>query len=141
MSRPMTPTLRGIYRLASLLWIIAGANVLRIGLEAWRSTGLGLWVILWLVLSLGFFSGMIFPRVVRRNLAFIHSIAPERLRWWHCFSPSSWLIMVGMIALGVTVRQLHLAPESFIAGFYTGLGASLIQAITPYLQHLRQLKS
>lgn len=140
MSRLTNPSRSGLYRLASLLWVIAGANVLRIGLVAWRSTGSTLWVVLWLIVSLGFFAGFIFPRVVRRNLAFLHSLPTERLRWWHCFSPSSWIVMAGMIALGVTVRLLHLVPDSFIAGFYTGLGASLIQAITPYLQHLRKLK-
>ena len=140
MSRLIDPSLRGLYTLASLLWIIAGANILRIGLDAWRSTGLSLWVILWLVASLGFFSGLIFPRVVKKNLAFIHHIPAEKLRWWHCFSPSSWLIMAVMIALGMTLRLFHLVSESFIAGFYTGLGASLIQATLPYLQHLYKPK-
>ena len=48
--------------------------------------------------------------------------------------------MAVMIALGMTLRLFHLVSESFIAGFYTGLGASLIQATLPYLQHLYKPK-
>lgn len=140
MKRLTHPSPRSVYKLAASLWLIAGANVLRIGLDAWRTTGSTLWVILWLVASLGFFAGFIFPRVVRRNMTFIQSLPTERLRPWHCFSPSSWAIMVGMITLGVTIRQLGLLPDTFIAGFYSGLGASLMLAITPYLQQIRTSK-
>lgn len=136
-SSSLHPTPGKLYLLAALLWIIAGANVLHIGMEAWRMTGLSLTVLLWLLLSLAFFAGFIFPRVVRRNITFVQHLPPEKLRWWHCFTRSSWLIMTLMIALGITLRRLELVPPSFVAGFYSGLGASLIQATIPYLQLYR----
>lgn len=40
----------------------------------------------------------------------------------------SFLIMVFMIAFGIGLRASGLAPEGFIAVFYTGLGASLLTA-------------
>ena len=42
--------------------------------------------------------------------------------------------MAFMIALGVSIRSLGLAPDSFIAGFYCGLGSALLLAALPYLR-------
>ena len=61
-------TYRQLYGLAALLWLIAGVNVLRIGLVNWTSETNILVSILWLIGSLAFFAGFIFPRVVKRNL-------------------------------------------------------------------------
>ena len=87
-----------------------------------------------------FFTGFIFPRVVRRNLTSLTQRSEVALRWYHCFTPSSWIIMSVMIALGVTIRTLELAPPTFITGFYTGLGLSLILSIYPYLREIILLR-
>ena len=44
------------------------------------------------------------------------------------FDIKSFLIMFFMIFFGVTIRLLNLAPEVFIAIFYTGLGGALTLA-------------
>ena len=133
-------THRQLYGLAALLWLIAGVNVLRIGLVNWTSETSTLVSILWLIGSLAFFAGFIFPRVVRRNLTSLTQRSEVALRWYHCFTPSSWIIMCVMIALGVTIRMLELAPPTFITGFYTGLGLSLILSIYPYLREIILLR-
>ena len=133
-------THRQLYGLAALLWLIAGVNVLRIGLVNWTSETNILVSILWLIGSLAFFAGFIFPRVVRRNLTSLSQRSGVALRWYHCFTPSSWIIMSVMITLGVTIRMLELAPPTFITGFYTGLGLSLILSIHPYLREIILLR-
>lgn len=92
--------------------------------------------ILWLIGSLAFFAGFIFPRVVRRNLIGLAERAEGTLRWYQCFTPSSWIIMAFMIALGITLRALDLVPHSFVTGFYTGLGLALMLSTYPYLRLL-----
>lgn len=129
-----------LYALASLLWFVAGTNVLRIGLIGWPSEEHLLVSSLWAVGSLLFFTGFIFPRVVQRNLSSLTQRSEAELRWYHCFTRSAWIIMSGMIALGVTIRVLELAPPSFITGFYTGLGLSLILSIYPYLREIILLR-
>ena len=124
-----------LYALAALLWFVAGANVLRIGLLGWPTEEHLLGSSLWAVGSLLFFAGFIFPRVVRRNLTSLSQRSGVALRWYHCFTPSSW-----MITLGVTIRMLELAPPTFITGFYTGLGLSLILSIYPYLREIILLR-
>ena len=124
----MKPSHRHAYRTAALLWIIAGGNVLRLGVLSWlRYEGSLVTPLLWLAAS--FF---IFPRVSRRNLDYVAGLEAPYL--WQCFSPRSWLIMAFMIALGVSIRSLGLAPDSFIAGFYCGLGSALLLAALPYLR-------
>jgi hypothetical protein len=49
-----------------------------------------------------------------------------------------WIIMIFMIAFGITIRAFHLLPNSFISVFYTGLSTALI--ITGFL-FLRQGKT
>ena len=88
--------------------------------------------LLWLAASFAFFALFIFPRVSRRNLDYVAGLEAPYL--WQCFSPRSWLIMAFMIALGVSIRSLGLAPDSFIAGFYCGLGSALLLAALPYLR-------
>ena len=92
-------THRQLYGLAALLWLIAGVNVLRIGLVNWPSETSILVSILWLIGSLAFFAGFIFPRVVKRNLTALGQRAEGTLHWYQCFTPSSWIIMAGMITL------------------------------------------
>ena len=129
-------THRQLYGLAALLWLIAGVNVLRIGLVNWPSETNILVSILWLIGSLAFCAGFIFPRVVRRNLIGLAERAEGTLRWYQCFTPSSWIIMAFMIALGITLRALDLVPHSFVTGFYTGLGLALMLSTYPYLRLL-----
>ena len=112
-------THRQLYGLAALLWLIAGVNVLRIGLVNWPSETNILVSILWLIGSLAFFAGFIFPRVVRRNLIGLAERAEGTL-----------------ITLGITLRALDLVPHSFITGFYTGLGLALMLSTYPYLRLL-----
>ena len=129
----MKPSPRHAYRTAALLWIIAGGNVLRLGVLSWlRYEGSLVAPLLWLAASFAFFGLFIFPRVSRRNLDYAAGLEAPYL--WQCFSPRSWLIMAFMIALGVSIRSLGLAPDSFIAGFYCGLGSALLLAALPYLR-------
>ena len=129
-------THRQLYGLAALLWLIAGVNVLRIALVNWPSETNILVSILWLIGSLAFFSGFIFPRVVKRNLTALGQRAEGTLCWYQCFTPSSWIIMAGMITLGITLRAFDLVPHTFVTGFYTGLGLSLMLSTYPYLRLL-----
>ena len=48
--------------------------------------------------------------------------------------------MVVMITLGITLRTFELVPQTFVTGFYTGLGLSLIVSIYPYLRLLASPK-
>ncbi len=113
--------------LAGLVGGAAGFNILRIGLLA--SPGhVTLWNLALSALVFGLFQGMVFGRLVQRHTARIRGYGTERKWFWQFFDGKSFLIMVFMMAFGIGLRASGLAPEGFIAVFYTGLGASLLTA-------------
>ena len=117
---------RTLLLIAGLVWIIAGANILRIGIITWVDdqrewlfkTGEAI------VVFLLFFS-LIFRRLYNKHTARIGQKA-DRNCPFSFFDVKGWLIMGFMITLGILVRKLHLLPTSFIAVFYTWLSSALI---------------
>ena len=118
---------RTLLLIACLVWAIAGFNVLRIGIAAYAHY----WGILNLVLSLGvfcIFQFFIFGKLVQKHTARILGYQEERQFFLKFFDVKSFIIMAVMMGGGIAVRALGLAPERFIAVFYTGLGTSLFLA-------------
>ena len=112
---------------AGLVWLIAGANILRIGLVCWLHTE-HYWLLKVCEASLIFllFFGIIFHKLYRKHTRRIAQ-KQERNCPFGFFDVKGWIIMTFMIVLGVLARTLHWFPETFIAFFYTGL--SLPQGI------------
>ncbi len=120
----MSVSRQSLLVLALLLWLFGAYKVLVIGLEAWISESSSL-KYLWLLFALLFFMGFVFPRVVQANSQFVLALKGKRFPWYKCQKPASWFVMIFMISLGLALRHFALVPNSFIAGFYTGLGLSL----------------
>lgn len=85
---------------------------------------------------------LLFFNLVFKRLFYKHSERISRKNGKHCpfsfFDVKGWIIMIFMIAFGITIRTFHLLPNSFISVFYTGLSTALI--ITGFL-FLRQGKT
>lgn len=113
--------------LACLVWSIAGVNILRIGLEAYPAY-LTLWNTLLSLLVFAVFQLSVFGKLVKKHTARIGGYQEERLFFLNFFDGKSFAIMAVMMAGGIGLRASGLAPEQFIAVFYTGLGASLLLA-------------
>lgn len=113
--------------IACLVWAAAGINILRIGLLAYPPyvTGVNL-----LLSALVFvvFQVMVFGRLVKKHTARIMGYLEERQFFLRFFDRKAFIIMAVMITGGVGLRVSGVAPERFIAVFYTGLGASLLLA-------------
>ena len=52
----------------------------------------------------------------------------EKQFFWNFFDLKSFAIMAFMMTGGIWLRSSGLAPQRFIAVFYSGLGASLLLA-------------
>ena len=115
-----------------------GINILRIGIITWlNDTHYWLFKIGEATIVFLLFFNLVFKR-----LFYKHSERISRKNGKHCpfsfFDVKGWIIMIFMIAFGITIRALHLLPNSFISVFYTGLSTALI--ITGFL-FLRQGKT
>lgn len=113
--------------IACLVWSVAGINILRIGLMAYPAYFSVVNVALSLAVF-GVFQAFVFGRLVRKHTDRIGSYLEERQFFLRFFDAKSFVIMAVMMTGGVALRSSGLAPERFIAVFYTGLGASLLLA-------------
>lgn len=113
--------------LACLVWSAAGFNILRIGLMAYPAYVTVLNVLL-SVLVFAVFQYFIFGRLVKKHTTRIHSYLEERHFFLKFFDKKAFAIMAVMMTGGIGLRASGLAPERFIAVFYTGLGAALLLA-------------
>lgn len=122
---------------AGALWLIAGINILRIGIAALQGAALLPALALALLIFIGF--SMMFMRIVQKHLKRILGYAEARKPIYFCFDLRGYLLMVFMIVLGVTLRASGLLPSFFFAFFYNGLGGALtfagLQFIGSGLKH------
>ena len=111
---------------AGIVWLIAGANILRIGITCWVNYK-AYWLFKVCEASLIFllFFGFIFHRLYRKHTGRI-SQKEDKNCPFAFFDTKGWIIMAFMITFGVSARRFQLLPESFIAVFYTGLSLALM---------------
>lgn len=113
--------------LAALVWSIAGINVLRVGMAVYPAYHT-VWNALLSLLVLAVFQRFVFGKLVKKHAARICACQDERLFFLKFFDGKSLAIMAGMMLGGIALRASGLAPDGFIAVFYTGLGTSLLLA-------------
>ena len=117
---------RTLLFIAGAVWILAGLNILRIGILTWMD-------------SSTFFPFMIGEFVAWHMLGFYfvflklyykHSERIKQKSDVNCpfsfFDARGWIMMIFMITLGVGIRHSRILPDSFISVFYTGLSSALI---------------
>lgn len=119
-------TNRTLLLFAGLVWVIAGTNILRIGIQTWL-VDQHAWLINigWAILIFCIFFFGIFNRMFHKHTQRI-STKQEQNCPFAFFDTKGWIIMIFMISLGIVVRKLHLLPIRFIAVFYSGLSSALI---------------
>ena len=113
--------------IAALVWSAAGFNILRIGLLAYPPYRT---VVNYLLSALVFtvFQVFIFGQLVNKHTARISAYEEELHFFLKFFDVKSFIIMAVMMTDGIWLRSSGVAPDRFIAFFYTGLGASLLLA-------------
>ena len=113
--------------LACLVWSAAGFNILRIGLMSYPAHRSVLNFLLSAVVF-AVFQVFIFGKLVKKHTERISGYEEERHFFLKFFDKKAFAIMAVMMSGGIGLRASGLAPEQFIAVFYTGLGASLLLA-------------
>lgn len=117
---------RTLLLLAAFVWLAAGVNIMRIGATAYVGH-LSIIAALGSVVVFVLFWRM-FRRLVGKHTGRIRAFESERQYFWRFFDARSFIIMAVMMTGGISIRTLHLAPDAFIAVFYTGLGTALALA-------------
>lgn len=118
---------RNLLLLAGIVWMIAGFNILRIGILSYLNYAtLPNLLISAIVFAVFWF--MIFRKLVGKHTHRIIHYEEEMQFFYHFFDVKSFLIMAFMMTFGIGLRVSHLCPDVFIAVFYSGLGTALFLA-------------
>ena len=130
--------------IAGIVWAIAGFNIVRIGLLAYQGN-FTWWRGLLSIAVYAAFQIFVFGKMVKKHTGRILQYKEERQNFFRFFDTKSYLIMAFMMTLGIGLRISGIVPNTFIAFFYTGLGASLLTAgvlfLIRYFRVMAQRKS
>lgn len=113
---------------AGCVWLIAGINVARLGILSYRLLPQITWVHLLLSLTVFCAFGLMFFKMSIKHTKRIKGYPEEFRPLWHFFDIKSYCIMAVMMTGGIWLRSSGLAPDVFIAVFYSGLGCALALA-------------
>jgi hypothetical protein len=116
---------------AAVVWLIAGAAVIGVGLTAaitpWTLAMAGAAAVVYLLFL------VMFLMIARKHIRRIEGITTEASGLFSFLDAPSWIIMIVMIGLGAILRISGWVPDWIIAFFYSGLGLALITAAIFYL--------
>ncbi len=114
--------------IAGIVWFLAGTNIFIIGITSFISS----WNnnILYLFPSfvvMFIFTKLIFYPLVQKHHNRITNLEEDK-PFYHFFDKKSYIIMICMMTVGITLRQLKILPSIVIGMLYIGIGFSLIIA-------------
>ena len=112
---------------AGCVWFLAGFNVARLGVLSYQNIEISMIHPLLSVLVFASFGTMFYKMSIKHTKR-IKGYQEEFRPVWHFFDGKSYLIMAFMMGGGIWLRSSGIAPEAFIAVFYTGLGLALALA-------------
>lgn len=119
---------RTLLAIAGGVWLLAGLNVVRMGVMAYCSLAEFNYVYLLLsVIVMGLF-GTMFYKLSLKHTSRIKAYPNSTRPFWHFFDLKSYIIMAVMMSGGVSLRILGVLPTTFVAFFYTGVGVALMLA-------------
>ena len=144
MKHRLTVHKKTLILIAGIVWAIAGFTIVRIGLVAYQGN-FSWWRGLLSVAVFTVFQVFIFGKMVKKHTERILQYEDERQNFFSFFDTKSYLIMAFMMTLGIGLRVSGVVPNTFIAFFYTGLGASLLTAgvlfLISYVRVLRESRT
>lgn len=118
-----------LFLLAGILWLVAGVNILRIGIgsliDVFAIAKPLTWILMGAMLLIFVGFHFMFTAMVRRHKKRILSYGEEKVSVFKFMDLKGYLIMAFMIGLGITLRRLIGLPDEFFAFFYNGLGTAL----------------
>lgn len=113
--------------IASIVWMVAGFNVARLGIISYAPylnlINILLSIVVFLIFGLFIFKPMHTKHTIR-----ILNYEEDRQAFYKFFDLKAYIIMTIMMGGGILLRNLHLVNDYFVAIFYTGLGLALFMA-------------
>lgn len=114
--------------IASVVWLLAGINILRLGVVAIAGTELiAVLLALGIVITFLLFH-MMFTKLVGKQANRIRAYGNEPTCAFAFFDTKGYVMMAIMMGGGIALREFGIIPEWIVAFMYTGIGAALALA-------------
>lgn len=114
--------------IASLVWLLAGINILRLGLIAITETQLVAALLAVGVVVTFFFFHPMFSKLVGKQSNRIRGYGEERTCAFAFFDVKGYVMMAIMMGGGIALREFGIIPAWIVAFMYTGIGSALALA-------------
>ncbi|MCR5415345.1 MAG: hypothetical protein K6E79_00945 [Pseudobutyrivibrio sp.] len=118
---------RFLLAIAGIIWMIAGFNVVRLGIISYKLVRVRWYLPLLSLIIFGLFGRMFYKMAVKHGKR-IMGYEEEYRPVWNFFDVKSYIIMAIMMGGGIGLRNAGFFPDVFVAFFYTGLGCALFLA-------------
>ena len=109
---------------ASVIWLIAGANVINSGLKILQYK-IRLFNIVLAAIVFAFFFIMIFSKIVKKHTLRIINYVGHKVEIYKVFDLKSYFIMFFMISLGIVLRKSNAIQYQYLGSIYLGIGIAL----------------
>lgn len=113
--------------IAGVIWMIAGFNVVRLGIISYESIDMR-WYLPVLSVVIFVLFGMMFYKMTQKHGKRIMNYTESYRPVWNFFDIKAYIIMAIMMGGGIGLRNAGVFPDIFVAFFYTGLGCALFLA-------------
>lgn len=114
--------------IASVVWVLAGINILRLGVIAIAETELvALLLAIGIIVTFLLFH-MMFTKLVGKQSNRIRAYGNNPTCAFAFFDVKGYVMMAIMMGGGIALREFGIIPEWIIAFMYTGIGAALALA-------------
>lgn len=118
---------RALLMIAGIVWMIAGFNVVRLGVLSYEIIPFRWYLPVLSVVIFGLFGAM-FYKMSKKHGRRIRNYKEEYRPVWNFFDLKAYIIMAIMMGGGIGLRAKGVFPDVFVAFFYTGLGCALFLA-------------
>lgn len=127
---------RSLLFVAAVVWALAGSMLLTRGVLGTIDSGGSLWI----KFLIGIVGGVLFYYFIFTRISLKHILRIKKLQeplypFYAFFNLKSYLMMAGMITLGITLRITGLVPMVYLSVFYVSMGLPLLLSSIRFLKH------
>ena len=118
---------RSLLLIAGLVWIFAGGMVSKLGLDVLFTSSIHPFISLIVaVVTFYIFFNFIFMKLVKKHKNRIAKKEQDKLCLFSFFDVKSYIIMIFMMSLGITIRSIQSINPLCWAAIYIGIGSALL---------------
>jgi len=120
---------RSLLLIAGLVWIFAGGMVSKLGFNVLFTSSIHPFIsIMVAVVTFLIFFNFIFIKLVKKHKNRISEKEQDKLCLFSFFDVKSYVIMIFMMGLGITIRSINSINPLCWAAIYIGIGLALLSA-------------